>query len=132
MTSQITIINHENAMRSTVRDIIRRAKHFCFSSKQLNEAYSEEILNSAIYAQLPRYAKTYIQGYYDCMRDAYWDNVKWVMPFNGKLYEHFTELPEDGKELYRQKNITGFHVYISNEKKHYTGNKNKYLTGLKE
>lgn len=125
-----TVCNHEQKFKERIRDIFRRAEHFCFSSKELNEVYSKEILQSAVYARLPRYSKTFLQGYNEALRDMFWMKVKWVFPYKGILYDGFADLPKAGKALYRSKDMTGFHVHILNEKKHFTGQIEQYNTGL--
>ncbi len=128
-----TVINHEQKFKERIKDIFRRSNHFCLTSKQINDMYSKEILQSAVHAKLPRYSKSFLQGYREALNDAYWKNVKWVLPFDGVMYNGWIELPEEGKELYRSsKNIQGFHVYISDETKHFTGSKDDYQTGVKK
>lgn len=128
-----TVINHESRIKQHIRDVFRRAKHFCWSSKELNEAYAKEILKSAVHARLPRYSKSFLQGYNEALRDEYWNNVKWVLPYGGGLFNKFDDLPEEGKAFYRSvRDTPGFHVYKSNEKKHFTGVIENYQTGVKD
>ena len=127
-----TIINHEIRLKEKIRSIFRTAKHFHLSSKDLDNMYSKLILQDDGYKRLPRYSRSYLQGYADVLREDHWKNVKWVLPYNGTLYDCFSNLPEEGKKLYRTGKVSGIHVYIDNPHKHFTGSKDSFLIGTKE
>jgi len=64
----------------------------------------------------PGHVKSYINGY----ARALWDhhsrcNVVWRLPYNGVLYKGWSDLPEEGKELYLNKTAVGKLVYKDNE-----------------
>lgn len=125
-----TAVNHQLKLRSDIDDIFARARTLFYTHDKLMEVTDKEIWSCDEYQIIPRWTRAYVRGYYDAMYAAHWSNVKWVLPWAGKLYESYMDMLAEGKEFYRGKDVNGFHVYKSDETKHYTGKKEYYLRGL--
>lgn len=124
-----TVINIEQTLKNRVRDIFREANISFYHYKKINDRYVNEVLNTELYQKIPRYSKSYINGYHAALFDIQWNKVQWVLPFNGELFKGFDALPKKGKTFYQGK-TEGFFVYIKNPQKNYTGKKEQYQTGV--
>ena len=127
-----TAMNAERRFRSMVAEHFRMAKTFHLSHKDLSGLFRDEVLKDPQWNRCPGWVRSYILGYRDALFESYWQNVKWVFPWKGELYDKFNELPEEARKYYLEdgKRRTGFHVYKDEPKCFFTGDHPYYQNGM--
>lgn len=120
-----TVLNHEQRLRGLIRDIVSRGRSFHFTYKELNDYFLKVVVGNPAWNRLPRYSRSYLQGYWDALRTDYWKNVIWVHAWNGRVYDKFSEMPEEAK-VFHVRNDCGLHIYKDDRTKIFTG-KEEYL-----
>ena len=108
-----TAFNIQERICSRLNGIYRTATIFKLSSKQIIERTKNEIWEDEGLKRCPGHVKSYISGFHRAIYENHWNNVTWVLPFNGVNYEKWDDLPEEGKEEYRTGKGHGKHVYKS-------------------
>jgi hypothetical protein len=79
-------ISRKNAdIIGAVREEIRRGRHFGLGSIELMDAVDAR-KSKLGYWKLPRWAKNYVDGYCDCLREAMWQNdLEWKLSLDGEF-----------------------------------------------
>jgi len=104
-----TAINHQNRILILIKD--HYSKHLIFRSPHKDMLKDKEkIFNDEGLKRCPQHVRSFLKGYDLAMWDEYWKNLKWVVPFEGVNYDRWDDLPERGKEAYRN-GASGCHVY---------------------
>ena len=128
-----TAYNAEKRFKAIVSECFSMAKTFHLSHKDLSSLLRKKVLKDPQWKRVPRYVRSYIEGYKDALWGAYWQNVKWVHPWKGELYDKFQDLPKEGRDYYmNNRNNTGFHVYKDDPLCFFTGDQSYYDIGLED
>lgn len=106
-----TACNHRDRYISYLKHVYALALDFAIPQRELLERRNGLIRDKA-WDKVPRWVQMYVRGYEDALYNRFFlDNIEWVLPYDGKFYKSFLDLPPDGQAKYRTRDVSGKHVY---------------------
>lgn len=112
-----TAFNHQQRFIGLIQSIFSSTECFCRHHLEHIAEMKKIVWNDPSWNKCPRHVREFVRGY----ESARWEQftrykIVWVLPFEGVNYKKWDDLPEEGKEAYRN-GATGKHVHLKNEAK---------------
>lgn len=116
---------HQDALRRELELIFFIAKECHYTSSKLLNEINERIFRHPTFGKLPRYSRSYLDGYRECLHKQHWNYVQWVH-YSKSTNQYYTKRDDIPEAEYVRGNLTSAFRYKDDFTKRFSDEESDY------